>query len=452
MLGADSLTKTEDFVSEVAEWQSKDLPVQTVVLTNSATDKMQNLQFPFKVADLQTALDAKNVTFMLPLSFVDVSTGTDPSALETSGATVGYNGKNLMVKTPHGSGLVADPFNKEFQTYMKAEMERLGLKSDGYAGFYLSDDALYVTSTDSFVESKQYDNMPYVPGEQSGYSTLSYNTLPMDAMHTFTAENAESLAGANVAHFNLHSLYGNQLVEALANVTGKFSVSQSTFAGAGRNSVGHPLAPAALTWDLLKATKNNLINYSIFGIPSTGAYICGSTHPAKETADAEELCLRSHQLAIVQPLAMTVQADAKAFPPSLTDDTLTGIKAAMDQRMSYLLYMHSEMAKIARNGGALLRPLSFDFPEDPKAETMAGNQLMFGEALKIGFVLEAQATKEDSKADKPQYDVYFPEGAWGAYGTDVTNVLTVSKGGVTYHFDRDEPVKIYQRAGTIVPW
>lgn len=61
------------------------------------------------------------------------------------------------------------------------------------------------------------------------------------------------------------------------------------------------------------------------------------------------------------------------------------------------------MFKVYRDGGSIVRPLFFDYPEDDQCFNDIDNTYLYGDAIKVSPVLT-------SKADK--YQSYFPKGEW----------------------------------------
>lgn len=77
------------------------------------------------------------------------------------------------------------------------------------------------------------------------------------------------------------------------------------------------------------------------------------------------------------------------------------------------------MYMVYREGGQLVKPMFFDYPEDSKTYNDIESTFMIGEALKVSPVLKA-------KTDK--YDVYFPAGTWADLNDHSPSKKITSKG------------------------
>ena len=71
-----------------------------------------------------------------------------------------------------------------------------------------------------------------------------------------------------------------------------FLLTRSTFASTGRFS-SYAVRTKYRDWDSLKFAIPSLMNMNMFGIPHTGADVCGAYEKEhNSTIDEEELCLR----------------------------------------------------------------------------------------------------------------------------------------------------------------
>ena len=111
----------------------------------------------------------------------------------------------------------------------------------------------------------------------------------------------------------------------------------------------------------------------------------------------------------------------------------------LELRYQLLPYHYALAADASAKGMPLIRPLVFDFADDPAALDQA-HSYMFGPALHVAPVLAA---------DAQQWDVYLPrsEGGWYDFWTGVHR-----EGGRTHRVDAPiERIPLHVRAGSILP-
>ncbi|XP_012938524.2 lysosomal alpha-glucosidase, partial [Aplysia californica] len=164
----------------------------------------------------------------------------------------------------------------------------------------------------------------------------------------------------------------------------------------------------------------HILEFGLFGIPMTGADICGFW-----LQTSSELCVRWHQLGAFYPFARNhnskyVQWDRfvedTGPAPVLTEDQdpaafgqqfVDLVKPAMMTRQKLLPYMYTLFYRAHVMGDTVARPLFFEFPEDEKTLTI-DRQFMLGPALLISPILTQGATTVDA---------YVPQGRWFDYIT-----------------------------------
>lgn len=100
---------------------------------------------------------------------------------------------------------------------------------------------------------------------------------------------------------------------------------------------------------------------------------CGTKGPFDE-----EMCARWLQMAAFMPMARnyytktyydkTTKADVKNPGSEIQNfkdfNNVLKCTAAMQTKLSYSLYVYSQMFEIQKNGGAIVRHLQFEFPHD----------------------------------------------------------------------------------------
>ena len=114
-------------------------------------------------------------------------------------------------------------------------------------------------------------------------------------------------------------------------------------------------------------------------------------------------------------------------------------KSAIELRYSLMPYMYSGADEMHRTGIGLVRPMFWEFPDDPKTATM-DTEWMFGNALLVSPVVAQGATTQS---------VYLPIGEWADYLKG-----TKYKGGKTIEYPVDpatwKDIPVFVKAGSIV--
>uniref|UniRef100_A0A673NLV4 Maltase n=1 Tax=Sinocyclocheilus rhinocerous TaxID=307959 RepID=A0A673NLV4_9TELE len=140
------------------------------------------------------------------------------------------------------------------------------------------------------------ENPPYMPPLESMHRGLNHKTLCMNSEQILAD-------GTRVRHYDVHNLYGwshtKPTYDALLSATEKRGVvvTRSTYPSSGRWA-GHWLGDNYSAWDQLLKSIIGMMEFSIFGIPYTGADICGFFNPAQY-----EMCLRWMQLGAFYPFS-----------------------------------------------------------------------------------------------------------------------------------------------------
>ena len=122
---------------------------------------------------------------------------------------------------------------------------------------------------------------------------------------------------------------------------------------------------------------------------------CGSVGPMDE-----ELCARWAQTAAFFPLVRNFynstyknwQGQWVATPPSEPYNMQNfnwqyTYSSAINQRLGFTRYIYSQLYSAYRNGGAVMRPLFFDAPNDDAAFEHYQDTYMLGDSIKVSPVL-----------------------------------------------------------------
>ncbi len=166
------------------------------------------------------------------------------------------------------------------------------------------------------------------------------------------------------------------------------------------------------------------------GFPTWGSDIGGYQAPPFVTAD---LFVRWAQFGAVSPVMEVGGVGANSTPWTLGPAAMTGLKAAAILHYELFPYLYG----LLRRHQPVLRPLAFDFPDDPKAwganfETLVGPDLL--------------AVPVAGPGTTPT--VYLPRGSW----VDLYSGTAVAGGR---SFTRETPLDqfpLYVRDGAVVPF
>ncbi|MGC9259745.1 MAG: TIM-barrel domain-containing protein [Phycisphaerae bacterium] len=125
-----------------------------------------------------------------------------------------------------------------------------------------------------------------------------------------------------------------------------------------------------------------------------------------------ELYTRWFQFSAVCPILRTHSAGDPRQPWLFGDQACETVKLAIRQRYAWFFYTYAlDHAACTQTGVGIVRPLLFDYPDDPHVAAMT-DQWMFGDWILAAPVLEKLGTgKEESLLRR----VYLPAGDWIDY-------------------------------------
>uniref|UniRef100_A0A673NG06 alpha-glucosidase n=1 Tax=Sinocyclocheilus rhinocerous TaxID=307959 RepID=A0A673NG06_9TELE len=196
------------------------------------------------------------------------------------------------------------------------------------------------------------ENPPYMPPLESMHRGLNHKTLCMNSEQILAD-------GTRVRHYDVHNLYGwshtKPTYDALLSATEKRGVvvTRSTYPSSGRWA-GHWLGDNYSAWDQLLKSIIGMMEFSIFGIPYTGADICGFFNPAQY-----EMCLRWMQLGAFYPFSRNhntinmPRQDPVAWGPEFAAIS----RDVLNIRYTLLPYLNTLMYEAHAHGNTVVRPL-----------------------------------------------------------------------------------------------
>nr|XP_012788816.1 unnamed protein product [Sorex araneus] len=172
---------------------------------------------------------------------------------------------------------------------------------------------------------------------------------------------------------------------ACQNATKKraFVVSRSTFVGSGKYT-GHWLGDNYSQWRDMHMSIIGMLEFNLFGIPYTGASVCGFNGNA-----TYELCLRWMQLGAFYPYSRNHNAmGSKEQDPGVFGEEFAVISRSVLRNRYFLLpYLYTLFYRSHVSGDTVVRGLVNEFTSDPQAHEI-DRAFLWGPALMIVPVLE----------------------------------------------------------------
>ncbi len=124
-----------------------------------------------------------------------------------------------------------------------------------------------------------------------------------------------------------------------------------------------------------------------------------------------ECYTRWFQFTAVCPTLRTHSSGDPRQPWAFGDQACETVKLAIRQRYSWFFYVYAlEHAACVESGVGIVRPMTFDYPDDPQVADMT-DQWMFGNWIMAAPVLE----KFDSAGKSRLKRIYLPAGQWFDY-------------------------------------
>ncbi|XP_073706325.1 sucrase-isomaltase, intestinal-like [Garra rufa] len=280
----------------------------------------------------------------------------------------------------------------------------------------------------------ELEDPPYMPPLESMHRGLKHKTLCMNSEQILAD-------GTRVKHYDVHNLYGwshtKPTHDALLSTTGKRGVivTRSTYPSSGRWA-GHWLGDNYSAWNQLLKSIVGMMEFSIFGIPYTGADICGFFDTAQY-----QMCLRWMQLGAFYPFSRnhnTINMP-RQDPVAWGHEFAAMSRNVLNIRYTLLPYLYTLMYEAHVHGSTVVRPLLHEFVTDEKTWDI-DRQFLWGPAFLITPALDPDVTV---------IKAYLPRGVWYDYhkGTSIR-----SSGEFV---DMDAPIdkiNLHVRAGYILPW
>ena len=300
-------------------------------------------------------------------------------------------------------------------------------------GGHRGDLAEIVDSSQVTKDKNRYLDIPYLPGEGPLHTSLSHNTISVNAY-----------SRKNDPKNNFYTMYNvKSLISKIQiKITNEYlnSVDKRPFIVSRANTIGHGkyafhwLGDNISTFEMLRWSISGIFNYNIFGVPFSGADICGF-----HRSSTDELCARWHILGSFYPFSRNHNVDtglpqepwefnSRSRFEDRNDNnrpkegyTLHAAKAGIKMRYSLMRYAYSQFMLISLGKkGAYFKPAFFEFPED---DTLLNDMEIQNTHIMVGDSIYFIPCLNREQSD---YRGYFPNANFNSI-IDLKNILTYNK-------------------------
>ena len=304
-----------------------------------------------------------------------------------------YTKKPLITKVWPGKTVFPDFFNPNIEKFWNEGLEDY-YKLVNYDGIWLDmNEPASLLKNSSYLgeileekdfskDKNKYNNedLPYLPGFRNGFKDiLSNKSISENALvyGDLTIYDVKPLIAFYESKYTFDFLKENKKKRP-------FILSRSTTLGSGKYSF-HWLGDNHSSYKDLKYSISGIFNFNIFGIPFSGADICGFFRNSNK-----DLCIRWYNLGIFYPFMRNHNSKKSndQFPWSFDNnkkekyDSIQIIKKNINFRYSLLRYIYSQLFLISLNEkGSFFKPVMFEFPEEKNSFVDIESKVMFGEAF-----------------------------------------------------------------------
>jgi alpha-glucosidase len=241
-------------------------------------------------------------------------------------------------------------------------------------------------------------------------------------------------------HAQVHNAYGLLMAratyEALRRLRPErrpFVISRSGYAGLQRYAL-HWTGDNSSWWEHLAMAMPQLQNLGLSGLAWVGVDVGGFSDDA-----TGELLVRWTEMGIFQPFCRnhSHHGARRQEPWAFGEPYESHIRSLLKQRQRLIPYLYSLFDACHRTGTPILRPLLFEWPDDPTTYHM-DDEFLLGPALLVAPIVRRGA--------EHRY-VYLPRGTWHQFWT---NEPIAGPAHVLAHAPLGRPA-VYVRANSPIP-
>ena len=322
----------------------------------------------------------------------------------------GYTKKNLIGRVWFGNTLFPDFFNPDVYKlwntglddyYNKIKYDGIWLDMNEPSNLKIKGKYTGEDFEDKKIEEKcnmiEDLKISYLPGYTNNMNHLIKGTISMNGI---TYNN-------NILYNNkpLISVYQTKLTyQYLKNKNKRpFILTRSNSIGTGKYSF-HWLGDNFSKNEYIKYSISGIFNYNIFGIPFTGADICGFYQNANGN-----LCARWYNIGAFYPFSRNHNSknSKDQYPWTFGKYTEDIIRKDIQYRYSLLIYFYSQLFLISLNEkGSFFKPVMFEFPNDKYSYEDIESKIMIGEAILICAFFENNEKDKEFILPNSHFNIY----------------------------------------------
>ena len=242
---------------------------------------------------------------------------------------------------------------------------------------------------------------------KENYVELGIKTFwldPSDDFHAITDYDRVlyHIGPALEAHCYFPVAHQKNIFEGLhsAGETEVVTICRSSWAGSQRYGASPAAHDIESSFKHLREYMMAGLNLAMAGIPWGAAEIGGYVTPAKQDDEFHELVIRWYQYGVFTPIFRTHGKRDNNEPWNIGGDSYRHIRAAMMLRERLRPYIMKQMKLAADRGIPPMRPLFFDFEDDPKTAEVE-DEFLFGPDILVAPITEYKAR---------EHEVYIPAG------------------------------------------
>jgi alpha-glucosidase len=170
------------------------------------------------------------------------------------------------------------------------------------------------------------------------------------------------------------------------------------------------------SWNTLRYNIPMGLGMSLSGAPNTGHDVGGFVGPAPDP----ELWVRWVQNGVLHPrfTIHSLNADGTVNEPWMYPEVLPIVREAIHFRYRLMPYLYTLFFESAQTGQPIIRPIVYDFPQDPHCHTESFD-FMLGPNLLVASVLEPGVTTRQVYLPQGRYWCDFHTGQWYGGGQTV---------------------------------